>query len=326
MAIHLPKGLRLPQNLHEVNASLLMTKYADIKTEKDESKTIIDRVCRGNSTEIKFRFSELPSTQTLVMKLMDRMIVDQSGGVMENSNLSLHPHFGTPVIPGSAVKGATRHYLWELWNEAKGAEKEVFQTELNEIFGDSSQSGKISFLMAIPYGSASIESDVLTCHHMDYYASKDTQKKATDDENPNPQFFPVVQKETSFEFVVKPTARGTDTLAEKALGYLKSALETNGIGAKTAAGYGWFEIDEEGNLSGEDRIHNDLLVADDFAKEIERILKDGKETEEHVLLAILLNEKADYWKKQLQNPTSSKAKKRIKKLQVLAEKHGETLS
>ncbi len=338
MAIHLPRGLKLPPNLHEVNASLLMTKYADVKNDKEESKRIVDRVCRGKTVETKFRFTEISNTQFIVMKLMDRMIVDQSGGVMENSNLSLHPHFGNPVIPGSAVKGAARHYLWELWNEAEGAEKETLQAELDEIFGDSASAGKVSFLMAIPYGSAGIEPDVLTCHHGDYYSTKKKKDRATDDESPNPQFFPVVKKGASFEFVVRPTARGTDALAEKALGYLKSALEINGIGAKTAAGYGWFEEDldakekrekEEhesslGNavsefLKDNNPLREDLLNEGEFSSVVGRVLETGTDDEKMVLVALLKSEKMNYLKKQKQLAGKGKAgpKERVQKIGLL---------
>ena len=56
-------------------------------------------------------------------------------------------------------------------------------------------------------------------------------------------FFPAVEKGAEFRFAIAPTARATEedmAFAEKAL---VSAITLHGVGAKTAAGYGWFEYD-----------------------------------------------------------------------------------
>lgn len=347
MSQFLPKGLVLPPH-REINASLLITKYAEVKTEaeKEDSRKIAEYSCKGKvRTQKVGSYSTLPRAQFVAMKLGGRLIVDQSGGVQE-SNLCLHPHFGLPMIPGSAVKGCARHYLWEQWNEAEGARKEELEQELNEIFGEAEQAGKVSFLPAMPYGSAPLEVDVLTCHHMEYYSPKNPKDRATDDENPNPQFFPVVKAGATFEFVVVPTARGTDALAEKALGYLKMALESNGIGAKTAAGYGWFEEDpsatdslleekekakrekEKASLSPVDLARRELLeiTGTGFGEEAIHILKEGSEEEQRALVLVLGKEMKDEWKSWKKRAKKKpKLQERVEAVRSLAKEFNEEL-
>ena len=368
MAQFLPKGLDLPR-YEEINASLLITKYAEVKTEaeKEDSKKIAEYSCKGKiRSRDMMRFSSLPKAEMVAMKLMGSLIVDQSGGVQENANLCLHPHFGFPTIPGSAVKGAARHYVWEQWREGIDEKKQDAAKEkaidLIEIFGfptgdkkldewsnehldhSTDQAGKIAFFAAIPYGSAPLEVDVLTCHHMDYYMGN--KERATDDENPNPQFFPIVKAGATFEFVVCPTQRGTEELAKKALGYLKSSLETNGIGAKTAAGYGWFEKDRTASeslraekdkiakaqakaaLSPLDLAKSALMEIEgtQFGEEAIRILSEGTSGEQHALIQLFKGERKEEWKSwKKRAKTKPKLQGRVEKVVSLAKELGEDL-
>ena len=371
MAQFLPKGLDLPR-YEEINASLLITKYAEVKTEaeKEDSKRIAEYSCKGKvRTQKGTSYSTLPKAHFIAMKLGDRLIIDQSGGIQENANLSLHSHFGFPVIPGSALKGAARHHVWEQWKDAveEGHSDLALEKaqDLVEIFGFptgdkegldawcasqlpeiAEQAGKVAFLPALPYGSAPLEVDVLTCHHANYYAPKKDKKRATDDENPIPVFFPVVKAGATFEFVTTPTSRGSDRLAEKALGYLKLALETNGIGAKTAAGYGWFEEDrlateslfaqkekafaaqEKANLSPIDLAKRELLEIDGtgFGEEAIKILSTGSENEQHALVLVLGDEKKDEWKSwKKRAKKKQKLQERVEIVRSLAKTFGEEL-
>ena len=88
--------------------------------------------------------------------------------------------------------------------------------------------------MAIPENSNwKIVPDVLTSHH------------CCDTKNPTPVFFPVLESGATFRFMVVPTARTQDGDLEFAAKCLKTAIAENGAGAKTAAGYGWFRIEEK---------------------------------------------------------------------------------
>jgi CRISPR-associated protein Cmr6 len=109
--------------------------------------------------------------------------------------------------------------------------------------------GLVSFLPSFPKTTCRLVLDIVNCHHMDYYGADDDAATAMDNENPNPQFFPAVESGSIFLFSIAPVARayflGAESLGFNPMDFavesLKRGLSSNGIGAKTAAGYGWFE-------------------------------------------------------------------------------------
>ncbi len=117
--------------------------------------------------------------------------------------------------------------------------------------------GSVAFLPAHPWSRPNgpdLELDVLTSHHGDYYRSEDPDKVAADTENPVPVFFPAVAPGHVFAFTTVwcghsgagadqvPDARAA--LLELARTWLRVGVTIFGLGAKTAAGYGWFEVEE----------------------------------------------------------------------------------
>jgi len=124
-------------------------------------------------------------------------------------------------------------------------------------------SGSVCFLPAFPEKDTGIEVDVLTPHHPKYYSQeKDRAGRlvkpiATDDEDPNPVLFPTIAPGSIFRFPLVPLHQealascprvfpSTDplTLAKTWLG---QGLEIFGLGAKTNAGYGWFDASKQLN-------------------------------------------------------------------------------
>lgn len=126
--------------------------------------------------------------------------------------------------------------------------------------------GAVSFLPAFPdqLPTRDLDLDVVTCHHPDYYSRKTDARgnqvmpQALDTEDPNPVVFPAVAAGAVFAFTALPLRGERDSLSqsgrklhEVARGWLIQGLETFGIGAKTAAGYGWFAaVDGTGSLPG----------------------------------------------------------------------------
>jgi len=235
---------------HTLSSSLRLSKF--VKTgDRADSKAEVDWVCKGQMGAPPFSLSEIPGTETLRMKTKARLIINQSGGILENANLALHRHFSCPYIPGSAVKGVARHAAWCEWKDCDEEEQEVNARILAEVFGNPTgdeeldkvlsekymvdeHSGKVSFLPAFPVSHFKLETDILNSH---------------EGKNPVPVFFPAVAPGSVFEFATKPLKRGSifslEELSMFATGYLKDGLEHYGIGAKTAAGYGWFEEVQE---------------------------------------------------------------------------------
>ncbi len=115
--------------------------------------------------------------------------------------------------------------------------------------------GAVSFLPAHPVDVSGVELplrapalgtlelDVLTCHHPDYYQGKN-KPVATDDEDPNPVIFPTVAAGHVLAFTLFPLRNCPDALLEQARQWLAEGLTAFGLGAKTAAGYGWFDCSE----------------------------------------------------------------------------------
>ena len=198
------------------------------EVEAKKKKELQDFCRRVERRQQVMLLPEIPGSISFTAVNKGRLLVNHTGGIVENSNLSLHRFFGCPTIPGSALKGIAR-------NAARFDEdKERF----SRVFGGaekskSDQAGSVSFLMAIPENDKwKLVVDVLTSH------------KGCDTQNPIPVFFPAVEKGGKFRFTVCPTARAKEGDLEFAVKYLKKALRENGVGAKTASGYGFFEIME----------------------------------------------------------------------------------
>lgn len=249
----------------------VMQRWQAIKNAEDScKKNELEAVCR-----ISERLNPLPPPTTrsfyssqenvraFSMRTGSRLMVDMAKGFHENANICLHRHFGYPFIPGSAVKGCAAHCAWELWNESEDESQKLriakqiactfgFPTNdksldsfLKENGTEKDFSGTVIFMPAIPWGvPAKLCVDVLTPHHTEYYNGN--KKVATDDETPVPSFFLAVESDSVFRFAIRaiPGRSAQDDLdfAEK---MLKKALTENGIGAKTAAGYGWFHNEME---------------------------------------------------------------------------------
>ena len=243
------------------NPSLRLTKFVTVGGDGGNKQEELKAVCKCQKEHgVAPPLDDLPHQAVRVWgELRSRLAVNLAGGILENANICLHPHFGYPYLPGSAVKGLARHAAWCKWNEAKGQLKKDLAKRIATVFGyptgdkslddaleadeDASaekkdHAGCVAFLGAFPEGKANIEVDVLTCHHAKYYSGSKPQ--ATDDEKPNVQPFPVVQAGVTFCFPLVPLRKCGEVEMKAAKNWLREAITVNGAGAKTAAGYGWF--------------------------------------------------------------------------------------
>lgn len=125
--------------------------------------------------------------------------------------------------------------------------------------------GTISFLPAYPWDKdPGIDLDVITCHHGEYYKEpkepdlpqsdpkwqrwkrdhdswQQQWGNAPDTEEPVPVIFPAIAPGHTWAFLLHPTPRAQDSHLIHARRWLAHGLEIFGIGAKTNAGYGWFQ-------------------------------------------------------------------------------------
>ena len=197
----------------------------------------------------------------LDMTTITRLLIGHAGvaSVLE-MGITLHPYYGFPVIPGSAIKGVTRHFCAEMMSDKRDEWEPMFG---NEPASRTPHEGEVVFYDAWPViekpGRSLLELDNITTHYPDYYRryqqatpsggtgqaltpkSTGSPVYPSDDDNPIPHFFLAVSRGVNFRFAVRPSAStGRQGLAPAALKHISDALIALGIGAKTGSGYGYF--------------------------------------------------------------------------------------
>lgn len=192
-----------------------------------------------------------------------RMVVGLGQTSILETSMTLDRTTGIPVIPGSALKGLAASYallcVLKKTNRIDEVE-EVYQkyrkkeiSELSEnyqefisIFGYQGQAGNVIFLDAVPTKPPKLEPDIMNNHYPDYYGDKTGKAAPTPYQNPNPVYFLTLGKSSQFAFAVASRTQNgeSQSLVNCACEWLQSGLSELGIGAKTAAGYGYLEIEE----------------------------------------------------------------------------------
>lgn len=147
-----------------------------------------------------------------------------------------HHTLGVPYLPGSSVKGMVRAWA-RLW-------KKVKDDEIGRIFGPKSAGsvGSVVFLDALPIRPVELKAEIMTPHYGPYYQG---EEPPADWHSPVPIPFLAVAEGQEFLFGVVPRKNASED-CEKAIGWMKEALEVIGAGAKTAVGYGRFACIEAG--------------------------------------------------------------------------------
>jgi len=203
-----------------------------------------------------------------------RLIINLGAASVYETSLLLHRNYSIPYIPGSAVKGVTRHWAILKFAERIQKQKNVsYEKAIEEvdsalennrdlgiavdgiafedtikIFGNQNKKGEVVFFDALPIieqNANFLVVDVMNVHYKPYYEASEIELKEGKEKvpgdwhSPVPVFFLAVEKGTKFRFCV---ASKNHDLIEKTMALLKEAVEKIGIGAKTSAGYGYFEV------------------------------------------------------------------------------------
>ena len=183
------------------------------------------------------------------------------------NGFSWHPTLGVPYLQGSAVKGLLRAWVTQ-W------------TELNTEkvwFGEQEGAGDLIFFDALPLEPVKLTLDVMT-PHMDKWYEKggevseklEPDRIPADWHNPVPVPFLAVKK-GSFIFALASRSRTVENV-EKALEELDKALEVLGAGAKTAVGYGRFQMDEEKRR----RLEEEKAQQEKMKQDEQRVIEEAK--------------------------------------------------
>ncbi|HEX3555846.1 MAG TPA: type III-B CRISPR module RAMP protein Cmr6 [Thermoanaerobaculia bacterium] len=185
-----------------------------------------------------------PCTRTAVATALGRMVVGLGAESILETSITLHRTYGVPYIPGSALKGlaaaAAHKHLEDHPSWRKAGEKEKIGDSHRILFGDQESSGYVTFHDALWIPDEvdkrlPLDLDVMTVHHPDYYQEKD-DKPPADWDSPTPVAFVSARG----RYLVAVT--GPEEWVNAAMEILIEAVEKDGIGAKTAAGYGRMSV------------------------------------------------------------------------------------
>ena len=107
----------------------------------------------------------------------------------------------------------------------------------NVLFGSQEGVGVIQFWDGFPVDVPKLKVDIMNNHFQDYYSDSKGMVAPSDDMNPNPVPFIVIDSGSEFYF---PIVADSQNNLSKAIEFLKSALSDLGVGAKSSVGYGIF--------------------------------------------------------------------------------------
>jgi CRISPR-associated protein Cmr6 len=169
---------------------------------------------------------------TTTAETLGRLALGLGGANVIEAGLRLQHTYGMPIIPGSALKGLAANFADcriedPQWRNGGSAH--------TTLFGTTDQSGCVTFFDALyvpssGYQRRALHTDIVTVHHPKYYQGKDAPP--ADWDSPTPiSFLSITGK-----FLI--ALAGPEEWVKAAFAILKLALEHEGIGAKTNAGYG----------------------------------------------------------------------------------------
>lgn len=212
-----------------------------------ESKTFLKK-----KLEQKYSFfadlAEKDGIKLLFFENTSRLLVNMGHScVLENVGFSFERISGLPCVPGSALKGVTSN--WAIWDangdtafaeNLKGfsANRTQLQNDLVDIFGANdgdAEQGKINFYGIFPLTLPELEIDIITPHQHGVSA--------------NPLHFMTVAAGTAWYVPIACNRGNPDAeLLKKTERLIEICLTNYGVGAKTASGYGKFDIPVKSKL------------------------------------------------------------------------------
>lgn len=187
-----------------------------------------------------------------------------TGSTVTEGGLLLHHTYGVPYLPGSALKGIARRRAFAqrklLTNEQRMALFGFDRDERDLIAGVSDEredeAGTLDFCDALwipepPAKDATdfspLALDLVNPHHSDYYTQANDRPFPLESDEPVPTLLLTIRPGTRFLLVLEapdfPGGLGQSWLDWVAEQLLLPALEADGIGARTRAGYGRLRAD-----------------------------------------------------------------------------------
>jgi len=258
---------RALQHAHRLEAhpGLAFERYADVnlstgalpdEKKHDHLNVLVESVIPGVYREAFDRWCRVITLNAWTVEVVtrSRLLIGVGNPSPLENGLTLHHTYGVPYIPGTALKGILNHWLAQRLgdrqrrNEWKGVSYEGGKAvglpgpDHGFVFGwpeiDETQPGargRVVFDDAwiLPSSEPSLASDVVTPHQFSYYRSAGDELP-TDWDPPQPHPFASIRPGAAFLLAVS----GPGLWPRLALRHLLDALDEQGIGARTTAGYG----------------------------------------------------------------------------------------
>lgn len=231
---------KLSNRLTSANAGLLLQRGLSAwdKDDKSAKENVIARVCKIIPSELYKKAynrwliitSDKSRYAFTVADIIGHLYTGLSSATALETGISTHHTYGMPMLAGSSVKGAVATYAEQI-----GLPENIRQV----LFGDEDNSGAVIWHDAwwIPNSGKPFVEEIITTHHQNYYNGKQDIDEM-EDPIPNQQ----IVCSGSFYFAVEAVNQVWATFATN---LLLQMLENQGMGSKTASGYGYFKYDEE---------------------------------------------------------------------------------
>lgn len=246
------------------NLSLLIDRYGprvndpiNDESKEKEKKSAFESRCGFRFHEIelykkahqrwKTAWESLPDVELIEVKSTTPLLLGTGNANLHEAGVQLLHPWGVPYLPGSAIKGALSSWLAKNGGEAWKADhlhKSALQTEIfGGIFNKNAYAGSVLFGDAWydPEKSGAgnwFIRDIITVHHKNYYGQIGNHPFPHGMEDPNPVPISPLRSGLVFHIVLQ----GPDPVRDFLKQVLEDLLTHQGLGSKTAVGYGRFEV------------------------------------------------------------------------------------
>jgi len=253
-------GLRLNRYNKELKSDSDRTKECEKINEDSLSlyKTAYDR---WNG----FLESNKPWCESKILKTDNRLFIGVGSASVMEFGINLQHAYGMPYIPGSSIKGVCNLYAHKFLGEKQG-DRDWLRGGVyhRTFFGNNDDKNKtdsagiIDFMNAwwAPGSTSPFVPEIINCHHQTYYSGKGDPPADWD------QPIPVQIMAVTGKFLF--SVRGPCGWNRNAMDILTGALRAIGVGGKTNAGYGRFDVLE----SSKNNRSVPLSAIDKFKKKI----------------------------------------------------------
>lgn len=250
--VPLSADFKASNNCGDANGAVdfYLKKYVEFSNNKDVKSLLeaklnkIEEFCKAMSSRYEF------------VRYKAKLKTDLITGIGESHpsevGMVFDYNIGVPYIPASGVKGIVRfaHTLGlieaglpedKIKDVGNGRffDDEEEWTNVPTMFGTKDRMGAVMFFDAYPEIAPKLRADIMNPHYSEYYI--EGTKSPADNSEPKPIKFLAVTKDTEFIFCALVEKGRSDILSDLVKDALKKALTEEGIGAKTAVGYGIFD-------------------------------------------------------------------------------------